>query len=252
MSVELDDANLYINRELSWLNFNKRVLDQATYKGLLPLDRLKFLAIYGTNLDEFYMIRVAGLKALYKAGVNATGPDKLTPIDQLTQLRDEIRNIMPDLESIYLGVKKELEESGVSIKHFSELNEEQKSRVSEHFFEHIYPIIIPIAVDATHPFPHLNNLSFGIALELKGKDGQMKHGLVRIPRIVSRFIHIDNTFVLVDSVVEHFSSELFPGFTPVASAPFRVTRYADMDIEEEEADDFLGILEEGLRSRNKG
>lgn len=252
MSVELDDANLYINRELSWLNFNKRVLDQATYKGLLPLDRLKFLAIYGTNLDEFYMIRVAGLKALYKAGVNATGPDKLTPIDQLTQLRDEIRNIMPDLESIYLGVKKELEESGVSIKHFNELNEEQKSRVSEHFFEHIYPIIIPIAVDATHPFPHLNNLSFGIALELRGKDGQIKHGLVRIPRIVSRFIHIDNTFVLVESVVEHFSSELFPGFKPVASAPFRVTRNADMDIEEEEADDFLEILEEGLRSRNKG
>jgi polyphosphate kinase len=252
MSVELDNPNLYINRELSWLNFNKRVLDQATYKGLLPLDRLKFLAIYGTNLDEFYMIRVAGLKSLYKAGVNATGPDKLTPREQLTRIRDEIRNIMPDLENIYLGVKKELEENGVYIKHYCELDEEQKKSVSEYFFEHIYPIIIPIAVDATHPFPHLNNLSFGIALELKGKDGHMKHGLVRIPRVVSRFIQIDNTFVLVESVVEHFSSELFPGFKPVASAPFRVTRNADMDIEEEEADDFLEILEEGLRSRNKG
>ncbi len=252
MGVDLDDSKLYINRELSWLNFNKRVLDQATYKGLLPLDRLKFLAIYGTNLDEFYMIRVAGLKSLYKAGVNATGPDKLTPSQQLCSIREEIRAIMPDLENIYRGVKKELKEAGVYIKHFNELNEEEQKSVSEYFYEHIYPIIIPIAVDATHPFPHLNNLSFGIALKLKGKDGQIKHGLVRIPRIVSRFIKLDSTFVLIESVVEHFLNELFPGFKPLVSAPFRVTRNADMEIEEEEADDFLEILEAGLRSRNKG
>ncbi len=252
MGVDLESVKLYINRELSWLNFNKRVLDQATYKGMLPLDRLKFLAIYGTNLDEFYMIRVAGLKTLFKAGVNVTGPDKLTPAHQLERIREEIRSIMPNLESIYLQVKKELNKNSVSINHFSELDERQQKSVSEYFFEHIYPIIIPIAVDATHPFPHLNNLSFGIALELKGKDGQIKHGLVRIPRIVSRFLKVDNTFVLVESIVEHFLNELFPGFKPLASTPFRVTRNADMDIEEEEADDFLEILEEGLRSRNKG
>ncbi len=252
MGVDLENPTLYINRELSWLNFNKRVLDQATYKGLLPLDRLKFLAIYGTNLDEFYMIRVAGLKSIFKAGVNATGPDKLTPAEQLSKIREEIRAIMPNLENIYLKIKKELQQNSVFIKRYDELDEKQKEIVSDYFFKHIYPIIVPIAVDATHPFPHLNNLSFGIAIKLKGKDGQIKHGLVRIPRIVSRFVEIKNTYVLVESIVEHFLSELFPGFKPVVSAPFRVTRNADMDIEEEEADDFLEILEEGLRSRNKG
>ena len=252
MEINLENPSLYINRELSWLNFNKRVLDQATYKGLLPLDRLKFLAIYGTNLDEFYMIRVAGLKSLYKARVNATGPDKLTPTEQLGQIRQEIRALMPDLENLYLQIKQELQNNGVYINRFSELNNQMQERVKEYFFDHIFPIIIPIAVDATHPFPHLNNLSFGIAVKLKGKDGQIKHGLVRIPRIVSRFVKVENTFVPVESIVEHFLNDLFPGFKPLVSAPFRVTRNADLDIEEEEADDFLEILEEGLRSRNKG
>lgn len=252
MSIDFNSPELYINRELSWLNFNKRVLDQATYDGMLPLDRLKFLAIYGTNLDEFYMIRVAGLKSLYKAGVYATGPDQLTPKEQLTSIREEIRSSIQTLESIYLDVKEKLEENGVYIKDFENLSKEQKERVREHFFEHIYPIIIPIAVDATHPFPHLNNLSFGIALELKGASGHVKQGFIRIPRIVSRFIKVDNTFVPVESIVKHFIKDLFPGFEALVSTPFRVTRNADLAIEEEEADDFLEILEEGLRLRNKG
>ena len=113
-------------------------------------------------------------------------------------------------------------------------------------------MIIPIAVDATHPFPHLNNLSFGLAITLKDDSKNIKHGLIRIPRILPRFIQVAQTFIPIESVVEHFASELFPGFTPLASTPFRVTRNADIEIEEEEADDFLEILQEGLRSRNKG
>ncbi len=252
MSIDLNAPTLYINREISWLKFNKRVLDQATYDDLLPLDRLKFLAIYGTNLDEFYMIRVAGLKSLYKAGVYETGPDKLTPLRQLESIRRHLHGEIEILEELYLNVKEELEQNGVLIKKYEELDDEVQDKVKKYFFEHIYPIIIPIAIDSTHPFPHLNNLSFGLALKLKSKDGQIKHGLIRIPRILSRFIKIDNIFIPVESIVEHFANELFTGFELIVSTPFRVTRNADLDIEEEEADDFLEILEEGLRSRNKG
>ena len=252
MSIDLNDPNLYINRELSWLKFNSRVLDQARYEDLLPLDKLKFLAIYGTNLDEFYMIRVAGLKSLYKAGVYETGPDKLTPVKQLEAIRSYLRDEIKSLEDLYLKVKNELAQHGVFIKRYNSLSEDEQDRLKELFFDHIYPIIIPIAVDATHPFPHLNNLSFGIALKLKGKDGQIKYGLIRIPRILSRYVKLNTTYIPIESIVENFIEELFPGFELIVSAPFRVTRNADLDIEEEEADDFLEILEEGLRSRNKG
>ena len=252
MNIDLDNPNLYINRELSWLRFNSRVLDQATYDNLLPLDKLKFIAIYGTNLDEFYMIRVAGLKSLYKAGVSETGPDKLPPIKQLELIREYLHKEINVLEEIYLDVISELKQNEVYIKKYDELEKEAQEEIKKYFYEYIYPIIIPIAVDATHPFPHLNNLSFGIALKLKGKDNQIKHGLVRIPRILSRFIKVKNTFVPIESIVENFISDLFLGYEPVATAPFRVTRNADLEIEEEEADDFLEILEEGLRNRNKG
>ncbi len=252
MNINFNNPQLYLNRELSWLRFNTRVLDQSSYSELLPLDKLKFIAIYGTNLDEFYMIRVAGLKSLYKAGVNETGPDKLAPIVQLREIRAYLKNELETLEKRYINALKDLEKEGVSIKSFSKLSQEQQNILEEYFFEHIYPIIIPIAVDATHPFPHLNNLSFGIALELKAKNGDVKHGLVRIPRVLDRFIKVDNIYVPIESIVKSYVAELFPGFSVIASAPFRVTRNADLDIEEEEADDFLEILEEGLRSRNKG
>ena len=252
MDINLNSPNLYLNRELSWLRFNSRVLDQTTYKDLLPLDKLKFIAIYGTNLDEFYMIRVAGLKSLYKAGVYETSYDKLTPAKQLTEIRAYLKNELPTLESRYLEIIKELQEHNIYIKDYNSLDKKSQEEIKEYFFEHIYPIIIPIAVDATHPFPHLNNLSFAIALELKGINGDIKHGLIRIPRVLPRFIKKGNIYIPIESIVQFFTQELFPGYEVVTSAPFRVTRNADLAIEEEEADDFLEILEEGLRSRNKG
>ncbi len=252
MNGNLNDPKLYLNRELSWLRFNTRVLDQAKNKELLALDKLKFIAIYGTNLDEFYMIRVAGLKSLYKAGIYETSYDKLTPSIQLKEIRAYLREELPNLENSYLDIVSELEDNSIFIKDYKELNSTTQDKIKEYFFEHIYPIIIPIAVDATHPFPHLNNLSFGIALELKDSNNEFKHGLIRIPRVLPRFIKEDNTFIPIESIVEYFTQELFPGFEVTASAPFRVTRNADLAIEEEEADDFLEILEEGLRSRNKG
>ncbi len=252
MALDLSSSQLYFNRELSWLQFNSRVLAQALDEQLPPLERLKFLAIYGTNLDEFYMIRVAGLKALFKARVQETGPDKLTPSQQLEEIHGYLHKEHKVLESCYTSIISELHTHGVNVKNYDALNKEEQEEIKEKFFHEIYPVIIPIAVDATHPFPHLNNLSFGLALTLEDDSKHIKHGLVRIPRILPRFVQLGQTFIPIESVVEYFASELFPGFSPLASTPFRVTRNADIEIEEEEADDFLEILQEGLRSRNKG
>jgi polyphosphate kinase len=252
MFLDLNAPQLYFNRELSWLHFNSRVLAQALDTTLPPLERLKFLAIYGTNLDEFYMIRVAGLKALFKARVQETGPDKLTPAEQLEQIQSYLHKEQLVLESCYTSIISELHTHGVNVKNYDALSREEQLEMKEKFFNEIYPVIIPIAVDATHPFPHLNNLSFGLALTLTDESEHIKHGLIRIPRILPRFIQLGQTFIPIESVVEHFASELFSGFKPLASTPFRVTRNADIEIEEEEADDFLQILQEGLRSRNKG
>jgi len=176
----------------------------------------------------------------------------LTPSQQLEQIHGYLHKEHKVLESCYTSIISELHTHGVNVKNYDALNIEEQEEIKEKFFNEIYPVIIPIAVDATHPFPHLNNLSFGLALTLEDDSKHIKHGLIRIPRILPRFIQLGQTFIPIESVVEHFASELFPGFSPLASTPFRVTRNADIEIEEEEADDFLEILQEGLRSRNKG
>jgi polyphosphate kinase len=251
-NIDLSSPDLYFNRELSWLRFNTRVLAQAKDSSLPPLERMKFIAIYGTNLDEFYMIRVAGLKALFKARIQETAIDKLTPTEQLEAIHKTLHREHRTLESSYKEIMKELKNYNVTIKGYQKLSDKQKAIVKEQFFEQIYPVIMPIAIDATHPFPHLNNLSFALALKFEDKKGNIKHGLIRIPRILPRFLEVGHCFVPIESVVDHFSTELFHGFKKIASTPFRVTRNADIEIEEEEADDFMEMLEEGIRLRNRG
>lgn len=253
--INLKNPSLYNNRELSWLEFNTRVLNQAQDESLPLLERLKFLAIYGTNLDEFYMIRVAGLKKLFAAGIIVSGADKLTPLEQLREIRKYISNEQQIVEECLNDVIQKLEIEGLYIKSHAELNETQKNQLSKFFNENIYPIIIPIAVDATHPFPHLNNLSFGLIVKLSDNDDTTieRFGIIRVPRVVSRFIELDeSTYVTVESLVAQHIEDLFPGYTLIKYASFRVTRNADLEIEEEEADDFMEILEEGLKLRRKG
>ncbi len=252
MSIDLTSPDLYFNRELSWLKFNSRVLAQAKNRELPPLERLKFIAIYGTNLDEFYMIRVAGLKALFKARVQETAIDKLTPAEQLRAIHKTIHKEQKVLEATFRDIMESLKEHKVAIKSFTELNAKQQAVIENEFFEQLFPVIMPIAIDATHPFPHLNNLSFALALKLEDSDGHIKHGLIRIPRILPRFLKVDHYYVPIEDVVDYFSCELFAGMKKLASTPFRVTRNADLEIEEEEADDFIEIMEEGLRTRNRG
>ncbi|PAF45585.1 polyphosphate kinase 1 [Helicobacter sp. 11S02629-2] len=243
----------FFNRELSWLRFNARVLNEA--KANIPLlERLKFIAIYFTNLDEFYMIRVAGLMSLFTSGIIESGADKLTPIEQLTYIREYLHKEKAYVESLYEDIKDELAKNNLTLKRFEQLSKDEKLKMREYFKNYLYPIIVPIVVDATHPFPHLNNLSFAIALKLKDvESGSVKYGIVRIPRVLKRFISVcPNNYTLVEEVVGEFAEELFTGYESLAYVPFRVTRNADMEIEEDEADDFIALMSEGIRARKKG
>ncbi|MCX6051968.1 MAG: RNA degradosome polyphosphate kinase [Campylobacterales bacterium] len=253
--INLKNPNLYNNRQISWLHFNTRVLNQAQDESLPLFERLKFLAIYGTNLDEFYMIRVAGLKKLFSAGIIVSGADKLTPLQQLREIRHYLHEEQLVVEECMNDILKKLELEGISVKSYTEVNAHDKEQLNKFFKENIYPIITPIAIDATHPFPHLNNLSFGLIVKLSDNDDVSieRFGIIRIPRVVTRFIELEHgTYVLVEGLVAEHIEDLFPGYTLIKYASFRVTRNADLEIEEEEADDFMEILEEGLKLRRKG
>ena len=252
--MTINDARMYFNRELSWLKFNTRVLNEAKNTNIPLLERLKFVAIYGTNLDEFYMIRVAGLKRLYASGITEVGADKLTPLQQLKSIRDYLDKEKNTLEDVFREIQGGLAKENMHIKQVSELNSEQKKRLHEFFLTHLYPVIVPVAVDATHPFPRLNNLSFAIALKLKDtQEGNIKFAMVRISRLLSRFVEIESgVFVAIENIVGEFANELFGEYEILSYVPFRITRNADMEIEEEEADDFIEIMSEGLKTRRKG
>ncbi len=253
--TDLNNPKYYINRELSWLKFNSRVLAQATFEHLPLLERLKFLAIYATNLDEFYMIRVAGLKQLFSARIVESGPDRLTPLQQLREIRNHLNNEKKQLIATYKNIVKELEKENLFIQKYNEIDEKLQKQADEYFIEHLFPIVIPIAVDSTHPFPHLNNLSFALAVKLTEEENQneTKFGMVRISRMLPRFVQLDdNHYITIESLVEKHIQNLFPGFIAQSVLSFRVTRNADIVIEEEEADDFMEILEQGLKLRKKG
>jgi len=249
-----ETKSVFINRELSWLRFNSRVLAQCE-KALPPLEKLKFIAIYMTNLDEFYMIRIAGLKQLFAAGVAASGSDGMSPLEQLREIRKYIKDELALVEKYYKDALKELAQNGLFMKNYDEISPELRAKCDEYFFSNILPVIVPIAVDATHPYPHLNNLSFSLAVKLADADSPeiIKFGMIRISRVLPRFYQAaDNVYVPIETIVHRHAEEIFPGYKLLSSAAFRVTRNADIVIEEEEADDFMMILEQGLKLRRKG
>jgi len=255
MQINLKDPQFYNNRELSWLQFNTRVLKQAQNESLPLLERLKFLAIYGTNLDEFYMIRVAGLKKLFSAGVIVSGADRLTPLQQLREIRKYLHQELQVLEHCMNGIFDKLESKGIFVKEYPEVTPAQQKELHKYFFQHIYHVIVPIAIDAMHPFPQLNNLSFGLLVKLVDMDDEniQRYGIVRVPRALPRFVELgDGYYVPIESLVAEHIHDLFPGYELLDYTSFRVTRNADIAIQEEEADDFMEILEEGLKLRKKG
>ncbi len=251
--MTIQDSKMYFNRELSWLRFNTRVLNEATNARMPLLEQLKFVAIYGTNLDEFYMIRVAGLKRLYASGITETAADKLTPLQQLSSIRKYLHTEQNSLEKIFHTIKNALAKENLHIKQVKELGVEDKKILKKYFITQLYPVIVPVLVDSTHPFPHLNNLSFAIALKFKSHDDAFRYGIIRIPRILPRFFEIQSgVFVPIEDIVGEFAQEFFDDHEIVSYTPFRVTRNADMEIEEEEADDFFQIMSEGIKTRRKG
>jgi len=258
----LDHPSLYINRELSWLEFNDRVLEEAYDRTNPLLERLKFIAIFTTNLDEFFMIRVAALKQQVEAEVIRRSEDGLTPAETLTAISERLRVSLGRqsacLQEIILP---EMAERGIRILRIGELTADQRKALRALFEERVYPVLTPLAVDSGHPFPYISNLSLSLAVEMieHTDEGELLHfARVKVPPSLPRFIPVEGApegqywFVTLEDLIAYNLDDLFPGMIVSASYLFRVTRDADLDLQEDEADDLLRAIESELRRRRFG
>jgi polyphosphate kinase len=264
----LEDPKLFINRELSQLDFFRRVLEEAQDLNNPLLERAKFLSIVGSNLDEFYMVRVAGLKQQVSAGVIDTSPDGMTPAEQLAAVRRAATRLMND-GRVYLQkhLLPELDQAGIHILDYAALTDKQKAKVDEYFDQVVYPVLTPLAVDPGRPFPHISNLSLNLAIMIRDRKGQERFARVKVPDTLPRFVPIkpssgstrkDGTvpyhhyFVWLEQIIAAHIGKLFPGVEVIEAHPFRVVRDADIDIQELEAMDLLESMEESVRQRRFG
>ncbi|QVL29957.1 polyphosphate kinase 1 [Telmatocola sphagniphila] len=255
----LDDPSLYINRERSWLEFNRRVLEEALDPSVPVMERLKFLAIYSSNLDEFFMVRVGGLQRKVQAGINRSfGADKLLPRIQLEQIGKIVRQC---LNTQYEVKSKEilpaLESAGVHIRTQQDLSEAERKFVQEYYRKEVFPVLTPLAVDPGHPFPHLLNKSLNLAVVLqRPKHPDKKIAVVQVPSVLPRFISlpIETGYALLplETVIRLNMEELFPGMQIDHSTIFRVTRDSEYEIDDEEVEDLLKAIEEEVRKRRRG
>ena len=251
-----DHPSLYLNRELGWLDFNWRVLYQAMDERHPLLERVKFLGITSSNLDEFIQKRVGGLKRQEAAGVSQTSPDGRSPAEQIALVQQEAYRMHKRIEQIWSNdLVPELKEAGIKISGYHQLSNEQRKQADKYYMAHIYPILTPLAVDPGHPFPFISNLSLSMAIILKHPDRDAKHfARVKIPSNQHRFIWVhDKTnkwhFVPIEDLIKNNVQNLFRGMKIVDAYLFRVTRNADIRREEEEADDLLSMISEELRER---
>ncbi len=261
-NAERGDAELFFSRELSWLAFNDRVLEEALDSKNPLLERLKFVSIFGTNLDEFFMIRVAAIKQQIAAGVTTRSDDGRLPAEHFQAISDYIRETLPQQMKVLRDeILPAIAEKGVRILSVTDLDEERARTVEHVFDERVFPVLTPLAVDSGHPFPYISNLSLSLAVELEEvtPDGIDVHfARVKIPPTLPRFIEIPETasgarsFVLIEDAIAHHLDALFPGMTVRASYLFRVTRDADLDLQEDEADDLLQAIESELQKRRFG
>ena len=257
---DLLHPDYFINREMSWLAFNGRVLEEAMDESNPVLERLKFLAIVSSNLDEFFMVRVAGLKDQVKAGFNRTDSSGHTPKEQLRMINARTHQMV---EQQYDCFREEiiplLAESGIRFLQSSELSLEQAAFLDDYFDSLIYPVLTPLAVDQSRPFPLLLNKSLNLAVMLRRKKGQShKHvfAVVQVPAVLSRYIELPGTdeksYILLEEVIKKYSNRLFKGNEVISVYPFRITRNADMSLDEEGAEDLLKEIEKELKKRKWG
>jgi polyphosphate kinase len=253
---EASEAVPYLNRELSWLDFNARVLALAADPAAPLLERAKFLAIFSQNLDEFFQVRVAGLKEQVIAGLGPTGPDGRTPAQQLMDLRVRVEDLTARQAQIFLDeVAPALADVGVRFSSWEELDEDDHKFLVETFEQRIFPVLTPLAVDPGHPFPYISNLSLSLAVSLRDPvTGETRFARVKVPDLLPRFVVMPDgeRFVPLEQVIAAHLDQLFPGMEVESHDTFRVSRNADLTLEEEEADDLLAAVEIELRRRQFG
>lgn len=265
--VDLRDPRLYINRELSMLEFNYRVLEEALDDSLPLLERVKFLAIFANNLDEFFMIRVSGLREQVAAGVVETPADGLTPAQQLAAIR---KRLLPMLELQYGcfwdDIVPKLNKHHLFIANYADLPEDRREALQLFFENEIFPVLTPLAVDPGRPFPHISNLSLNLAVLMEDENQQQRFARVKVPQPLPRIVPVHEmvqkyigkrmskrkVFVFLEEIIAANLEKLFPGMRILEAHPFRVTRNADMEIEEDEASDLLETIEAGVRQRRFG
>ncbi len=243
----------YINRELSWLDFNARVLHEARDERNPLLERVKFLAIFANNLDEFFQVRVAGLREQAAARSVHTSPDGRSPTEQLDAIRPRVQGLIEQHSRIFAEIRAQLAEAGVSIVDYSAVPAHHE-QLRQRFLDEIFPVLTPLAVDPGHPFPYISTLSLSIAVGLRDPEsGERRFARVKVPQILPRLLEIGrHSYVLIDQVIEANLDLLFSGMEIVDTHLFRVTRNADLALEEDEADDLLLAIEEELRRRRFG
>lgn len=250
------DARRYRNRELSWLEFNERVLALAEDDRVPLLERAKFLAIFGQNLDEFFQVRVAGLKDQVAAGVGGTSPDGRTAVQQLLDIRDRLDAALPRMQATFLDrVAPALAEAGIRLSSWSDLDEDDGKFLVETFDERIFPVLTPLAVDPGHPFPYISSLSLNLAVLVRDPEtGTRRFARVKVPPLLPRFVLLPDgeRYVPLEQVIAAHLDRLFPGMEIEQTCAFRVTRNADLTLEEEEAEDLLAAVEIELRRRRFG
>ncbi|TQF67263.1 RNA degradosome polyphosphate kinase [Rhodococcus spelaei] len=252
----------YLNRELSWLDFNSRVLSLAEDPSLPLLERAKFLAIFASNLDEFYMVRVAGLKRRDETGLSVRSADGLTPREQLALINRRSQEITERHARTFLDkVLPELATAGISIIRWSDLDATEERRLSEYFIDQVFPVLTPLAVDPAHPFPYISGLSLNLAVTVKDSSTGGEHfARVKVPDNVDRFVRVNRTdspatipaFLPMEALIAAHLGVLFPGMEIVEHHAFRITRNADFEVEEDRDEDLLQALERELARRRFG
>lgn len=253
----LSNKDRYINRELSWLSFNSRVLEEANNKNHPLMERLRFLSICGNNLDEFYMVRVSGLRELVKNKTKVVSQDGLSPVEQLAKINEYANELMAKQQIVWGSLQGEIYKSGFKVLSLKEALEMDTSSLRARFLDEIYPILTPLAVDPAHPFPFIPNLGFAVAFQLsRVEDGKQLSALVPIPPMIPRFLELKRErnvryFVPLETIIELFPETLFPGFEVTAAGAFRIIRDSDIELEEE-AEDLILQAEAALRERRRG